>query len=83
MPKCERCKTNEARVRLDAINNGKREQHYLCRSCAEELMGGQLGASAGGPDGLLGDLGAMNNPFRGWSAGNSSKELIVLPTAGS
>jgi ATP-dependent Clp protease ATP-binding subunit ClpC len=72
MPKCERCKTNEARVRLDAINNGKREQHYLCRSCAEELMGGQLGASAGGPESLFGDVGAMNNPFMGFGPSTSA-----------
>ena len=46
MPKCERCKINDARVRLDAINNGQREQHYLCRQCAEELMGGELAPAA-------------------------------------
>ncbi|HEY7983584.1 MAG TPA: ATP-dependent Clp protease ATP-binding subunit [Ktedonobacterales bacterium] len=72
MPKCERCKTNEARVRLDAIQNGKREQHYLCRTCAEELMGGQLGASAEGPEGLFGDLGAVNNPFMGFGPSASA-----------
>jgi ATP-dependent Clp protease ATP-binding subunit ClpC len=53
MPKCERCKINDARVRLDAINNGRREQHYLCRACAEELMGSQ---AAGGSDEGLGGL---------------------------
>ncbi|HEV2235294.1 MAG TPA: ATP-dependent Clp protease ATP-binding subunit, partial [Ktedonobacterales bacterium] len=72
MPKCERCKTNEARVRLDAIQNGKREQHYLCRTCAEELMGGQLGATTDGPEGLFGDLGAMNNPFMGFGPSASA-----------
>jgi ATP-dependent Clp protease ATP-binding subunit ClpC len=63
MPKCERCNQNEARVRLDAINNGKREQHYLCRQCAEDLMGGQLGNASGEPgaEGPLGGLfGGMN-----------------------
>jgi ATP-dependent Clp protease ATP-binding subunit ClpC len=73
MPTCERCKTNEARVRLDAIHNGKREQHYLCRTCAEELMGGQLGASAEGSENLLGDPGALNNPFMGFGPPASGK----------
>jgi ATP-dependent Clp protease ATP-binding subunit ClpC len=72
MPTCERCKTNEARVRVDAIHNGKREQHYLCRACAEELMGGQLGASAEGPEGLFGDLGGMSNPFTGFGPSASA-----------
>ncbi len=48
MPKCERCKINDARVRLDTLNNGRREQHYLCQPCAEELLGGDLGSMAGG-----------------------------------
>ncbi len=36
--KCERCQQNPARVRVDEMVNGKRVQHYLCQSCAEELM---------------------------------------------
>jgi ATP-dependent Clp protease ATP-binding subunit ClpC len=43
MPKCERCKINDARVRIDQIVAGKREQHYLCESCAQEVVGGQMG----------------------------------------
>jgi ATP-dependent Clp protease ATP-binding subunit ClpC len=68
MPKCERCKINDARVRLDAINNGQREQHYLCRQCAEELMGGELGEPGTG-SGLFGGssapfgLGANKGPM--------------------
>jgi len=54
--KCERCEKNPARVRIDQIVNGKREQHYLCQSCVDELMGaamGQLGSfdGEGNPDG--------------------------------
>ncbi len=38
MQKCERCQTNDARVRLDTVVNGRREQHYFCQPCAEELL---------------------------------------------
>ena len=50
--KCERCQKNPARVRIDQIVEGRREQHYLCQSCVEELMGAameQMGG-LGGPD---------------------------------
>src|SRR6266516_3509012 len=49
--KCERCQKNPARVRIDQIVEGRREQHYLCQSCVEELMGAamQMGG-IGGPD---------------------------------
>src|SRR5579859_6729876 len=36
--KCERCQQNPARVRVDQMVNGKRESHYLCQSCVDELM---------------------------------------------
>jgi ATP-dependent Clp protease ATP-binding subunit ClpC len=54
--KCERCEKNPARVRIDQIVNGRREQHYLCQSCVDELMGaamGQMGGidGEGNPDG--------------------------------
>ncbi|HEX3269952.1 MAG TPA: ATP-dependent Clp protease ATP-binding subunit [Ktedonobacterales bacterium] len=58
MYKCERCKENDARVRLDSIVNGKRESHYFCRECAEQIMGGELSAATPGtPD--------ANSPFGG------------------
>jgi ATP-dependent Clp protease ATP-binding subunit ClpC len=58
MPKCERCGENEARVRLDTNNNGRREQHFLCRECAEQLLGDSpFGASGDGLSGLLGGAG--------------------------
>jgi len=47
MSKCERCNQNDARVRLDSIVNGRREQHYFCRECAEELLGGSLPTTGG------------------------------------
>src|SRR5947209_408312 len=45
--KCERCEKNPARVRIDQIVNGKREQHYLCQSCVDELMGAAMGQMGG------------------------------------
>lgn len=45
MKRCERCQKNPARVRVDQIVNGQREEHYLCQSCVDELMSamGQMG----------------------------------------
>src|SRR5947207_3254138 len=48
--KCERCEKNPARVRVDQIVNGRREQHYLCQSCVDELMSAAMG-QMGGLDG--------------------------------
>jgi ATP-dependent Clp protease ATP-binding subunit ClpC len=48
--KCERCEKNPARVRIDQIVNGRREQHYLCQSCVDELMGAAM-EQMGGLDG--------------------------------
>ncbi|HEY6542695.1 MAG TPA: AAA family ATPase, partial [Ktedonobacteraceae bacterium] len=55
--KCERCQKNPAVARIDQIVNGRREAHFLCQSCAEELMGmamNQVGGSddAGEPAGF-------------------------------
>ncbi|GCF08556.1 ATP-dependent Clp protease ATP-binding subunit [Dictyobacter arantiisoli] len=43
--KCERCQKNPARVRVDQMNEGRRESHFLCQSCVDEMMNamGQLG----------------------------------------
>src|SRR5215471_16569009 len=45
--KCERCEKNPARVRIDQIVNGRREQHYLCQSCVDELMGAAMDQMGG------------------------------------
>jgi len=45
--KCERCEKNPARVRIDQIVNGRREQHYLCQACVDELMGAAMGQMGG------------------------------------
>ncbi|MGO8948230.1 MAG: AAA family ATPase [Ktedonobacterales bacterium] len=67
MPKCERCNQSDARVRLDSIVNGHREQHYFCRQCAEELLGGSLPAMGGSEsqlNGIFGNSGNMGgSPF--------------------
>jgi ATP-dependent Clp protease ATP-binding subunit ClpC len=82
MYKCERCKENDARVRLDSIVNGKRESHYFCRECAEQIMGGELSAATPGtPDanspfgGLFGSLfnGAPGTP--GAAGGQSGQPM--------
>src|SRR6201987_2755537 len=36
--KCERCQKNPARVRVDQPVDGRRESHFLCQSCVDELM---------------------------------------------
>jgi ATP-dependent Clp protease ATP-binding subunit ClpC len=60
--KCERCQKNPARVRVDQIVDGRREQHYLCQSCVDELMNmmGQSGSLEGTPDAPFG-FSANNN----------------------
>jgi ATP-dependent Clp protease ATP-binding subunit ClpC len=45
--KCERCEKNPARVRIDQIVNGRREQHYLCQLCVDELMSAAMGQMGG------------------------------------
>jgi ATP-dependent Clp protease ATP-binding subunit ClpC len=51
--KCERCQKNPAFVRVDQIVNGRREQHYLCQQCVDELMSAAMN-QMGDPDGLNG-----------------------------
>src|SRR5205809_1804272 len=48
--KCERCEKNPARVRIDQIVDGRREQHYLCQSCVDDLISAAMG-QMGGLDG--------------------------------
>jgi ATP-dependent Clp protease ATP-binding subunit ClpC len=74
--KCERCEKNPARVRVDQIVNGRREAHYLCQSCIEELMSamGQTGMGSPG-DGFPG-----NTPF-GFISNNNSVSAAGVNTA--
>src|SRR5690348_5947050 len=68
MQKCERCQVNDARVRLDSIANGRREQHYFCQQCAEEMLGGDLSNTPG--NGAQGDLfGSFFNRMMGQGGG--------------
>ncbi|GLV57246.1 ATP-dependent Clp protease ATP-binding subunit ClpC [Dictyobacter sp. S3.2.2.5] len=66
--KCERCQKNPARVRVEQMIDGRRESHFLCQSCVDEMMNaiGQLGDADGqGPTGA---------PF-GFSANNTSNKF--------
>ena len=69
--KCERCQKNPARVRVDQIVDGRREQHYLCQQCVDELMSmmGQAGGLEGMPDAPFG-FAANNNNSAAASMGN-------------
>src|SRR5579859_3926926 len=49
--KCERCQKNPARVRMDMLVNGRREQHYICQQCVDELMGQTMEQMGSTPDG--------------------------------
>jgi ATP-dependent Clp protease ATP-binding subunit ClpC len=56
--KCERCQTNAARIRVDQIVNGRREQHYLCQQCVDEIMNAVAEQAANNPDGMGDEGGA-------------------------
>ena len=64
--KCERCEKDPANVRIDQIVNGRHEPHYLCRSCAEELMGAAMNQAGDvGSDGDAGEAGGFPFGFMG------------------
>ncbi|GAC1380446.1 MAG: ATP-dependent Clp protease ATP-binding subunit [Ktedonobacteraceae bacterium] len=65
--KCERCQKNPARVRIDQIVNGRREQHYLCQACVDELMGAAMEQMGG----LSGQGMPEGAPF-GFTSNNNS-----------
>ncbi len=62
MQKCERCKTNDARVRIDQIVAGRREHHYLCESCAQEIVGGEAGVGGTPIGSIFGNMGGQAGP---------------------
>src|SRR6266849_5836876 len=61
--KCERCQKNPASVRIDQIVDGRREAHFLCQSCAEELMGVAMDSTSGAGD--AGEPGGFPFGFNG------------------
>ncbi len=75
--KCERCGNNPAWVRVEQIINGRREAHYLCQSCVDEIMSamGQMGNLPG--NSLPGDapISGINNSTA--NAGASSKNAAT------
>ena len=51
---------NDAQIQLNSVVNGHREQHYFCRQCAEELLGGSIptmGDNNGQSSGIFGAFG--------------------------
>jgi ATP-dependent Clp protease ATP-binding subunit ClpC len=74
MPKCERCKVQDARVRVDQVINGRREQHFLCQSCFEELAGGI-------PENMNGLFGGMGNMFGAMPGGADGMPNMGTGTA--
>ena len=73
MQKCESCQTREAHVRLDALVNGRRESHFFCKQCAEQIMQGALAAEElGGSGANLGNIFAGRANGGGQSSANGS-----------
>ncbi len=74
--KCERCQKNPARLRVDNIVDGRREQHYLCQSCVDELMNAameQMGENGQGmPEGMGTPFGFTPNNNSASAAGRAS-----------
>jgi ATP-dependent Clp protease ATP-binding subunit ClpC len=54
-------------VRLDQIANGRREQHYFCEVCAQELLG-EAGNTGGTPIGNI--FGNAGGPGMGFNVGD-------------
>ncbi|QBD79018.1 ATP-dependent Clp protease ATP-binding subunit [Ktedonosporobacter rubrisoli] len=71
--KCERCQENSASVRIDQMVNGRRQHHYLCQSCADELM-----RAMGQMEGLDGAIGA---PFGFFNKNNAASAAGGVNTA--
>ncbi len=72
--KCERCQKNPARVRVDEMIDGRRQSHFLCQSCVDELM------SAMGQSGSFDGQGNPGAPF-GFSTTNN-KSASAAENAG-
>jgi len=77
--KCERCQKNPARVRVDQIVDGRREQHYLCQQCVDELMSAAMGA-AGNLEGQGMPNANAGAPF-GFSPNSASAGGVNTATA--
>ncbi len=46
--KCERCKKNPAQIPVEQIIEGRRERHYLCQKCVDELMNAAMNQTGEG-----------------------------------
>ncbi len=71
MQKCENCQTREAQVRLEGFINGRRESHFFCKQCAEQIMQGALGDD----NATLGSS-VLGNIFANRSGGSSQAAAV-------
>jgi ATP-dependent Clp protease ATP-binding subunit ClpC len=66
MNKCERCGVNDATIQAFSEANGQRRRHFLCQSCASEIMGMAGGNAGGTPLGnIFGQAGGRGAPGPG------------------
>ncbi len=61
MPKCENCRTRDARVRLEGLVNGRPESHLFCEVCAEQVMRGAINPEANMGGAPIGNIFARAN----------------------
>lgn len=73
--KCEKCQIREASVRLDQLVDGRREQHYFCQECAEEVMRGAMQASSGAQPVGPNIFGVGGGPRNGSQTQTATKEV--------
>ena len=71
--KCERCKKNPAQVHVEQIVDGRRERHYLCQKCVDELMSAAMGQAE--------DASGQGTPFGFTLNGNPASVGGGLNTA--
>ena len=81
--KCERCQKNPASVRVDQMVEGRRESHYLCQTCVEEIMGemnqagsfnGQGFPGAGAPFGFSANTNDSSSAARAGGVNTATAE---------
>src|SRR5579859_3672691 len=74
MPKCEKCKVNDARVAIDQMVHGQRVQHLFCETCARELLGGQNGPMGSNLGNIFGTMGGAPGSTPNGPGGTATAE---------